>query len=82
MVYSRGSPAHVHELRSNERKNCSKVLFERTELFEQFFLNELNWSNSSVLLSELNVDFGRPVIWPHISRSIHRTYLKLLKVYS
>jgi hypothetical protein len=38
----RGSPAHVHELRSNERKNWSKVLFERTELLEQFFLNELN----------------------------------------
>ncbi len=41
-VYTRGSPVHVHELSSNERKNWSKVLFERTELFEQFFLNELN----------------------------------------
>jgi hypothetical protein len=39
---SRGVTVHVHELRSNERKNWLKVLFERTELFEQFFLNELN----------------------------------------
>jgi hypothetical protein len=41
-LITRGSPAQVHELRSNERKNCSKVLFEQTELFKQSFLNELN----------------------------------------
>ena len=36
LVHINGSPVHVHELSSNERKSWSKVLFERTELFEQF----------------------------------------------
>ncbi len=52
-----GSPVHVHELRSNERKNWSKVLLERNELFEPFLLNELNCSKSSSERTELFEQF-------------------------
>ncbi len=57
MPIIRGSPVQVHELSSNERKICSKVLFERAELFEQFVQNELNWSNSSCERAELFEQF-------------------------
>jgi hypothetical protein len=50
-------------------------------LLRNIVVHQLTFTNS-VQISELNVDFGRPVIWPHKSRSIHRTYLKLLNVYS
>jgi hypothetical protein len=50
ILWIRGSPVYVHELRSNERKDWSKVLLERTELSKQFFSSELNFSNSSFLL--------------------------------
>jgi len=44
-----------------------------------YLLRNIGFTNS-VQMSELKVDFGRPVVWAHKSRSIHRTYLKLFNM--